>query len=79
MTNKYKELTQRLRRHRYNTWNDDLGPEADKAQAANVIDELEAKLAKAVEALRFYAHGHSTPPTWHRAHTVLAELEGDNK
>lgn len=36
---------------------------------------LEAKLAKAVEVLRFYAHGHSTPPTWHRAHKVLAELE----
>jgi hypothetical protein len=38
-------------------------------------DALHVKLAKAVEALRFYAYGHTTPPTGHRAHTTLAELE----
>lgn len=45
MTNKYKELTQRLRRPRYNTWNDDLGPEPDKALAADRIAALKNLLA----------------------------------
>ena len=35
-----EELVKRLRRHRYNTWNDDLGPEQDKALAADRIEEL---------------------------------------
>ena len=41
--------------------------------------DLRVKLAKAVDALRFYAYGHSTPPTWYHAHTVLSEIEGDVK
>ena len=43
------------------------------------MSDLRVKLAKAVDALRFYACGHSTPPTWYRAHTVLSEIEGDVK
>jgi len=42
-------------------------------------EAAESKLAKAMEVLRFYAYGHTTPPTWHRAHAVLAEIEGDIK
>jgi hypothetical protein len=34
------ELITRLRRHRYNTWKDDLGPEVDKALAADRIEAL---------------------------------------
>ena len=37
------ELITRLRRHRYNTWNDDLGPEVDKALAADRIEALTAE------------------------------------
>ena len=43
------------------------------------MSDLRVKLAKAVDALRFYAYGHSTPPTWYHAHTVLSEIEGDVK
>ena len=35
------DLIKRLRQHRYNTWNDDLGPEPDKALAADRIEQLE--------------------------------------
>ena len=34
------DLKKRLRQHRYNTWNDDLGPEPDKALAADCIEQL---------------------------------------
>ena len=49
------DLIKRLRQHRYNTWNDDLGPEPDKAFAADRIEQLQSKLAKAMEVLRWYA------------------------
>lgn len=35
------ELIERLRRHRYNTWKDNLGPEPDKKLAADRIEELQ--------------------------------------
>ena len=35
------DLIKRLRQHRYNTWNDDLGPEPDKELAADCIEQLE--------------------------------------
>ena len=35
-----EELLSRLRKHRYNTWNDDLGPDPDKAEAADRIQQL---------------------------------------
>lgn len=38
------DLIKRLRQHRYNTWNDDLGPEPDKALAADCIEQLEKEL-----------------------------------
>lgn len=42
------DLKKRLRQHRYNTWNDDLGPEPDKALAADRIEQLERELEVAV-------------------------------
>jgi hypothetical protein len=41
----------------------------------DVYAALEAKLAKAVDALQFYAYGHTIPPTWVCAHKTLLELE----
>ena len=47
--------------------------EAERKLHEDRIEQLEAKLAKAVEALRFYADGLGMPGL---ARTVLAELEG---
>lgn len=46
--------------------------EYDRAEAA------EAKLAKAMKALEFYAYGHAVPPSWQHAHNTLAEIKGEN-
>lgn len=43
------DLKKRLRQHRYNTWNDDLGPEPDKALAADRIEQLEVNYIEACE------------------------------
>ena len=40
------------------------------------IEVLETKLAKAMGALKFYAYGHITPPSWQYAHKTVAEIEG---
>ena len=45
------DLIKRLRQHRYNTWNDDLGPEPDKALAADRIEQLENERVNLMTAL----------------------------
>lgn len=47
------DLITRLRQHRYGAWNDDLGPEPDKALAADRIEALTAKL-KLLEKVDMY-------------------------
>ena len=68
-----------LEKERDHAWK--MVAEADarlgQSLGGNLLDKR--KLAKAVDALRFYAYGHSTPPTWYHAHTVLSEIEGDVK
>lgn len=39
-------------------------------------EAAEAKLAKAMKALEFYAYGHAVPPSWQHAHNTLAEIKG---
>ena len=48
MTDDTQDIVARLRRHRYNTWKDDLGPDPEKAEAANLIEEQAAALDMAM-------------------------------
>jgi hypothetical protein len=82
-----EKLIARLRVHRYNTWKDDLGPEPDKKLAADRIEQLavtnealEAKLAKAMEALEWQASQPEAHPFMAaNARATLADIKSPSK
>ena len=80
------DLKKRLRQHRYNTWNDDLGPEPDKALAADRIEQLERERDALATDLLFYTEDRDfwkdqvttladRLATAHNEHTNRIELE----
>jgi len=81
MTDKGKlPLLERLRAHRYNTWRDDLGPDPEKAEAADTIEFQAARIAELeaqLSAMKRYLAGEgSNPPRTSQPRTDLRKEAG---